>query len=651
MATHRSTATVAGPSAGTLPAAALHGLATMSHLVLSVLVLLCAAGFAAAAPVATAPAVGLVHDDPADNPEGAAYLSVTGAGFGSPRARARRRGCGRPGTGTKVQLHRDGALVEQIAAGDAAVVHWRRRHIVLRLPPQPTGTTVRVCTPRGKTRKVPIENWDYRHVDVPPSDGTNASPLALAVDRAGDVWINEEFHLQLKTFVPSAAAFAAFDIPVDAANPPFATSFGGGDNASVISESGEDVTVDPFGRVWLTQGGGGPKGGHPNHSRVVAFDPNAPAGQRFAAYNVPGNENGVVGVAWDERRRRVWFTEGARRTDETPPVAASRARVVSFDPQQILPVNEFGFPVTAGCTPSRDPDEPGRCTNVPSRACLDAFDCILAEQVCRPAPGSNVVDETGCYHEYELPVQMNTAMPGHIAIHPDDGAIWVTAYFGSNAVGRLEPETGRFLTFRLPDPFYKRDCDYDRCTLFCDPADPGCRPCSDLCTTYAVLGSAPWEITVDSTGSVLFTEYNNNAIGEILPVDHGDPFCDTVAPGRNSPCIYEYFIPGADPEHQQVHSLALDAAQNVWFTQGDDMTVSGSTSSVGYLRADRRGIVLLPPLSVFPFANTDGTFCGTTVPLGGQVNFNGAGITVDPADGTVWFADYCRKRLGSLRRL
>ena len=56
----------------------------------------------------------------------------------------------------------------------------------------------------------------------------------------------------------------------------------------------------------------------------------------------------------------------------------------------------------------------------------------------------------------------------------------------------------------------------------------------------------------------------------------------------------------------------------------------------------------MPPLSLYPFFNTTGEYCSTEV--GAFVSFTGAGITIDPDTGDIWFADYCRKRLGASDR-
>jgi len=55
-------------------------------------------------------------------------------------------------------------------------------------------------------------------------------------------------------------------------------------------------------------------------------------------------------------------------------------------------------------------------------------------------------------------------------------------------------------------------------------------------------------------------------------------------------------------------------------------------------------VILLPPLSLYPFTSS-GIECR---PAGEPVAFSAAGIAFDPRTGSVWFADYCRKRLGQI---
>lgn len=582
-------------------------------------------------PVAVEPALGIIHDDPTDNPDGFVALSVTGLAFGSVHAGSMRE-CGWPGSGSFLELY-SGATVRSISSADRRVVSWTDVQIVVKLASSNWPSRVRVCTPGGAGTRIEAMYYTYDHFAVPQTTGTNPHPLALATDAARRVWIDEEFHLEFKYFDPTTASFTALDIPKPADPGPFALT-GFDDHRTQISGGGEAVTVDPLGRVWFTQGGSVPYGGiHPNHSRVVCFDPAAAAGQEFRVYNVPGNQNGVVGVAWDERRQRVWFTEVAQS-------GLHGARLVSFDPEHIAFDNHFDFSTTATCSANPTVNQPGWCSNSSWRACLTPQDCVLAEQICPPG----ATDDSSCYHEYEMPPLAGTYMPGHVAVHPD-GSVWYTSYWSGNYIGRLDPDSASFATFPLPDPRWKPYCSDTHCACFPPPTDAVCLYCCQV----LFFGSGPWEIDVAGNHDVVFTEFFNSSVGRFHIADLGDPACHSLDESGKNPCIQELVVPRSDLPVEQVHSIAFDGDGNVWFTESGPFSDPGSSASLGYVKQDWSALVLLPPLSLYPFYNSTGNYCPTAP--GAFVSFNGAGIAIDPATQDIWFADYCRKRLGRLRRL
>jgi streptogramin lyase len=217
------------------------------------------------------------------------------------------------------------------------------------------------------------------------------------------LWIDQEFHLELQCFNPATGRVNGIPIPRPAGPGPFALSILGADIRTQICGAGEDIIVDDGGRVWFTQGGGYLYDGkHPNHSRVVRYDPEAPEGNRFRGYNVPGNNNQVIGLGWDSRRGRLWFTEGG--LDHGP-------KIVSFDPEHVPWNNTFDF------------------------------SSPLDDQICRPDGPYDA-----CFRVYELPE--GSKQPAHLALDRD-GQVWYTAFWG-NRVGRLDPESGAVIEYPLP---------------------------------------------------------------------------------------------------------------------------------------------------------------------------------------------------------
>jgi len=583
----------------------------------------------AAGPRLTAPALALVHDDPADNPQGFVALSLTGAGFGAAQLGGTEGNCeGAPFV--EISWANEALRVPSV---DRRVRLWNDTRVVVTIPPASPLSTVRLCTARGWTSAVAVDVYRYDHFALPPSPGTNPAPLALAIDARARVWINEEFHVDLKYFDSRAEAFSVLSIPRPPDPGPFALTIAD-ERATQISQHGEAIEVDPGGRIWLSQGGGAPYSRDvADHSRIVAYDPDAAPGERFRVYNVPGDHNGVYGVAWDRERRRVWFAQAARQGPPPARETVLRARLTSFDPAAVASDGHFAFSPTAIC--AADGAAGGTCGNAPWRRCLTAGDCVLATSICAPGAGA----EPGCYREYELPVE--SFVPAHVAVHPRDNSVWYASYWGGNHLGRLDPDSGELRVLPLRVPHGGTTCD-EACDCAAQDSDTACR----RCCIDRLFGVAPWDLAITATGDVAFSEYLGGAVGRLPFAAVYDPACASLDERGRNPCIDEVVVA---PPGLRVHSIAVDRAQNVWFTQDGPMSDPAAPTSIGYVLADWRGHVLLPPLSLYPFFNIDASYCPT-----GRwefVSFTGAGIVVDPSTQDVWFADYCRKRLGRLRRL
>jgi len=317
-------------------------------------------------------------------------LTITGAGFGEP---------GR----TSAFVLIEAGTVRRIPSTAVEITHWADRQIVVHLPEGARSGRFRIETADGTSRDVRLEVYRYDWFDIPPTSGTNALPLAMARAADGTLWINQEFHLDLQRFDPGLGSVFGISIPRPPMPGAFALSILGNDIRTQMSGLGEDVIVDPAGSVWFTEGGGYLyRGRHPNHSRVVRYDPKAPEPDRFRVYNVPGDWNQVTGLAWDARRARLWFAEGGLDRGR---------RIVSFDPEHVRWDNTFDF----------------------SRP--------LDDRICRS--GGPYED---CFRVYELPE--GSRQPAHLALDRD-GRIWYTAFWG-NRIGRLDPQSGAVLEYPLP---------------------------------------------------------------------------------------------------------------------------------------------------------------------------------------------------------
>lgn len=502
--------------------------------------MLALAASAGAQPVIDAATVAAFIDRP---------LTITGTGFGERNP------------ASSLILVR-GAGSRRIGATDGEIVEWTDRKIVARLPGDAQSCRLRVPTAGGESREAVLEIYRYEWFDLPPTPGTNALPLAIARATDGTLWINQEFHLELQRLDPATGRVTGIPIPRPPAPGPFALELSGLDIQTQISMAGEDVMVDPGARVWFTQGGGYLyEGRHPNHSRIVRYDPAAPEPNRFRVYNVPGEGNQVIGLAWDARRGRVWFAEGGLERGR---------KIVSFDPERVPWDNTFDF--------SRPPE--GR--------------------VC---PKGGPYDD--CLRVYELPT--GSRQPAHLALDRG-GHVWYTAFWG-NRIGRLDPESGRVLEYPLPESV--------------SPAPPA-----------QVLGSGPWQIVIAPDGAIVFGEHFDAAIGRFDPGRATDGRCLELDAGGRNPCISEIVDRGIDLARDFLHSIAFAPDGRLWFTEHGPE--EGETAaSLGFVTADWRDVVRLPPLALYP----------------GNGNAAAAGLAVDPSSGDLWFCEFWRRRIGRLQRV
>jgi streptogramin lyase len=295
----------------------------------------------------------------------------------------------------------------------------------------------------------------------------------------------------------------------------------------------------------------------------------------------------------------------------------------------------------------------GTCSNVSSRSCFTADDCVLADLVCP----SNVVDDTHCFHEYPVADSYHLS---HLVLSPSGDAVWYANYGpsgGQSNIERLDVASGTVTKYPVHPP-------------------------------HAGFFNGTWKVTLAANADVLISEYTENTVARFDVSRANDAAClSLTSPTTNcqsapdstcrNPCITELFpapgfgaicsggpTPGASCQRdtdcgsggsclfpQVTHGVAEDPGGNVWFNLGGFQATTALASTVGYWKANRTGIILLPSPQLFPGSPGDFCFGGTTD------YYSGAEITVNQTTanaqtaGDVWFADYCRKRVGRLRRI
>lgn len=313
---------------------------------------------------------------------------------------------------TSFLLYRSGSHTHLVPSTSPNITLWTDHRIQVQLPDHAPSGRVMVANLGGFSAPANVEVYAYDWFDIPPTPGTNASPLSITVDDQERVWVNEEFQRAFQRLELSTGVVTGLPYPMPVDPGPFASTIFS-DHRTQSSILGEGVIVDPQGRVWFTQGGGSLYSGiHPNHSRIVCVLPDEPGGPEFRVYNVPHDWNEVIGLAWDPVREWIWFAEGS---------LASGSRIVGFDPELIPWDNDFDFSTS------------------------------LAHQVGTPGLETDPV-----FHYFDVPNP--TAHAAHILVH-SNGDLYFTEFWGS-AIGRLQPFSGGFTRYPVPAPISRATPSY-----------------------------------------------------------------------------------------------------------------------------------------------------------------------------------------------
>jgi len=208
------------------------------------------------------------------------------------------------------------------------------------------------------------------------------------------------------------------------AGSPYTVTFTGRLAADVPQMTAQNVSLAGGGAsatVTTTQNGVA------NHSRIYRYDPTATdseltlADDRFCSYNVPGNQNDVMGVT--NGGGITWFIESGWS-------GLSPARLTWFNPTEAAFTNcAAQNTLDYGTADDPIPYPPGPAFN---------------PAYCVPPATTN------CYHTVEIPDAMGA--PGHLVFDATRNAIWTSTYtWGTpSSLGRYDISTGQWSVYPLP---------------------------------------------------------------------------------------------------------------------------------------------------------------------------------------------------------
>ena len=596
-------------------------------------------------------------------------VSITGRGFGSPGPLASLRFTITPVTGS--------TTVVTLASTDPAVLLWHDGQIVAKLP----ATNVRravaaVLAPNVQPSNLKAVRYGYETFDTSATAGTaRVNGLAMDPDlhhtaNAHRVFLNFEAHNTLAWWVPQAAP--ATDPPSGSVQPlpgypvPAVPIFrsptfdpdgpgpmGKKQVATTGSCGGDNAFVDTQGLAWFNEYGCFADASVPgsqdlaNHSRLLAFEA---AANQFRLYNIPGDQQVAYAMARDPIRPRMWVALfGGGRPN----------RLLVFNPDSAsIPHDDFGFTWTTDktCVANQCTCVANPCTPLGfSKSCQTDGDCILAEQMC--PPGTSVDGATDCYLEIPLPdsLQKPASQIIRMLVYPSDGSLWMTNFFVGAELVRLDPASKTYLHVPLP-----------RSPGAADPS-------------VGAFPPFPIELRLTKTGDLVFQTQFGNTFGVIPRSDLLSPTrlaaCTTLKskvaaadcgifdlnptppPALRSPdvscvnpCITETvlgdgFLPCTPASRDDAACPWDTGGQNGnlyygWITRDKHVWFDIAGRGVGYIKLSdlqqgRSRFVLLPPSSLYP----SGPFsCGPG--LG-----NVGAIAVDESNDSVWYGEYCRRRI------
>lgn len=439
------------------------------------------------------------------------------------------------------------------------------------------------------------------HTQIFQLDSTGL-PIASVIGEDGDLWVVTEFGDSLHhVSTDPVIKIERLTVPMkaEAKQWPFVERHGW---RTPLSHS-ERIVKDNQGRVWFPQIGSWLNSystrGVINHSRIVSYDPR---NQQFCVYPVPDSNAAVMGVAWDEARNLVWFTQSGNNA------------VVSFNPDKLRDCkiyNQYRW----------------------------AFDSKKELIYPFPVQYCNGSDDTNCFRKFLLPFkgksllnQLAVQQPGQ----PDAGAIWVTEFVGGH-IGRFDITTGTYSRFPI---------DLDRAEY-------------EAMGLHAGYYHRTHQIMVHpQNGDLVFS---TNGTGQVFRFDiqhylRNPNECMKLYRNEYNPCMHPIQVtaPKGSKGRNTTHSLSFDRFYNLWVsTWVDNCDFNTPPPSIGFIEPEWRKLIFFDNLKITPQKNETTIGSSNKNSDTGECDENGwppkafKGISVDQAN-NVWVANFFKRQIYKL---
>lgn len=260
-------------------------------------------------------------------------------------------------------------------------------------------------------------------------------PLDVTFDSSGRVWGIGEFGMQVVRATAAGTDITKHNYPIKFYltpdnqlldwTKPFSSAFFPHASSSDLGES----IVRAGSSVWTAQGGEQRWDATSNHSILTRFDSTAP--DNTCAVPLPGDNNEVIGLAYDSGRGRLWFVESEgdhRQGSGYATIGWVKAAGIGSRCQNFL---EYGGD-------PRLSDSQNASLRSSAQATINSLQCTSVQE-------SDV--NANCVH-----IVGGTALPSgaaHIAFDPAADALWITNWFDGK-LRKYSIGTGGFQTFTPP---------------------------------------------------------------------------------------------------------------------------------------------------------------------------------------------------------